>query len=42
MQRTVNEGTARKKVRLLLSSEMIAVFVILSPDFEFCFQGGGI
>ena len=28
LQRNVNEGTARKKVRLILSSEMIAVFVI--------------
>ena len=28
LQRNVNESTARKKVRLLLSSEMIAVFVI--------------
>lgn len=28
LQRNVNEGTARKKVRLILSSEVIAVFVI--------------
>lgn len=30
LQRTVNEGTARKQVTLILSSEMIAVFVIFT------------
>lgn len=42
VQRTVNQSSARKKLRLIYSPEMFAVWVIQIKVLILLFQGGGI